>query len=84
MLCCLVALWVAHGTVFAQQDALDRIDALQTLSEKDNAEALKQLENIVSNSDTVCIHSDSPNALAMLGALKPYCSNLRPAPPAQT
>lgn len=48
------------------------------------AEALKQLENIASNSDTVCIHSDSPNALAMLGALKPYCSNLRPAPPAQT
>lgn len=43
MLCCLVALWVAHGAVFAQQDALDRIDALQTLSEKDNAEALKQL-----------------------------------------
>ena len=39
-----LVLCVAHGAVFAQQDALDRIDALQTLSEKDNAEALKQLQ----------------------------------------
>jgi len=40
---CLVALLGAHGVASAQQDALQRIDALQTLSEKDNAEALKQL-----------------------------------------
>jgi diguanylate cyclase (GGDEF)-like protein len=32
-----------HGAVFAQQDALERIDALQTLSDQDNAKALKEL-----------------------------------------
>ena len=40
---CLVALLGAHGVASAQQDALQRIDALQTLAEKDNAQALKQL-----------------------------------------
>ncbi len=39
----IVALLGGHGAVIAQQDALDRIDALQTLSDKDNARALKDL-----------------------------------------
>ena len=39
----LVALMGAHGHAWAQQDALQRLDALQTLSEKNNGEALKQL-----------------------------------------
>lgn len=38
-----VALMGLNPSAFAQQDALQRIDALETLSEKDNAEALKQL-----------------------------------------
>ena len=41
---CFVALLGGHGAVFAQQDALDRIEALQTLSEQDNAVALKELQ----------------------------------------
>ena len=40
---CILVLSLMHVAVLAQQDALDRIDALQTLAEKDNAEALKQL-----------------------------------------
>lgn len=40
---CFVALLGVHGIASAQQDALDRIDALQTLSDQDNARALKEL-----------------------------------------
>ena len=50
----------------------------------DPVEALSQLQAIAGFSDTVCIHSDTPNALAMLDALMPFCSNLRPVPPART
>jgi diguanylate cyclase (GGDEF)-like protein len=32
-----------HGSAVAQQDALDAVDALQSLSEQDNAQALKEL-----------------------------------------
>ena len=38
------ALMGAHGGAMAQQDAMDRLDNLRTLSEKDNTEALKQLQ----------------------------------------
>lgn len=41
---CLVALLGVPGVALAQQDALDRIDALQTLSDQDNAKALKELQ----------------------------------------
>ena len=40
---CVVAFLGVHGAVFGQQDAVDRIDALQTLSDRDNARALKDL-----------------------------------------
>ena len=41
---CFVALLGVHGAAFAQQDALDRIEAIQTLSEQDNARALQELQ----------------------------------------
>lgn len=41
---CIVALGGAYVPAWAQQDALDRIDALQTLSEQDNTRALKELQ----------------------------------------
>jgi diguanylate cyclase (GGDEF)-like protein len=40
---CVVAFLGVPVAAFAQQDALDRIDALQTLSDQDNAKALKEL-----------------------------------------
>ena len=40
---CVVAFLGVPIAAFAQQDALDRIDALQTLSDQDNAKALKEL-----------------------------------------
>ncbi len=39
-----VALMGVHSGAMGQQDALDRLDKLRTLSEKDNTEALKQLQ----------------------------------------
>ena len=39
-------LMVGHGGAMAQTDAVARIEALQTLSEKDNAQALKQLQDL--------------------------------------
>ena len=38
---------------------------------EDPAEALRQLEELVGFSDTICVHSDSANALAILAALRP-------------
>lgn len=43
MVGCVLLLLGMHGTALAQQDALERIDALQTLSDQDNARALKEL-----------------------------------------
>ena len=42
---CAVTLGSMHGVVFAQQDALDRINALQTVSDQDNSRALKELHS---------------------------------------
>lgn len=42
---CAIALGCVHGAVYAQQDALARIDALQTLSDQDNDQALKELHS---------------------------------------
>lgn len=43
MVGCVMLLLGMHGAALAQQDALDRIDALQTLSDQDNSRALKEL-----------------------------------------
>lgn len=38
---------------------------------EDPVEALRQVEELVGFSDTICVHSDSANALAMLRVLRP-------------
>lgn len=40
-----------HGAAIAQSDAMDRIDAIQLLSEKDNQQALEQLQVLGSTLD---------------------------------
>lgn len=43
LVCILATLLVWHGATFGQQETLDRIDAVYTLSERNNAEALAQI-----------------------------------------
>ena len=44
--CVLATLLVWHGTAFAQQETLDRIDAIYGVSERNNATALAQIRTL--------------------------------------
>ena len=46
IICILATLVLWHGAAFAQQEALDRIDAAYVLSERNNAQALTQIRTL--------------------------------------